>query len=61
MPKCLDCGNTRRFWYTEVCYKLGLYTEDGVLEDVEFDEYEKVDNATGECEPCGSKNVEGDL
>jgi hypothetical protein len=59
MPKCLDCGNTTRFWYTETCYKLGLYTADGVLEDVETDQYEPVTD--GECEPCGSKNVEGKL
>ena len=61
MPKCLDCDNARRFWYTEVCHKIGVYTEDGVLEDVDFDEYEEVDNATGECGSCGSKNVEGKL
>lgn len=59
MPKCLDCDNTTRFWYTEVCHKLGIYNADGTLEDVETDSYEDVKD--GECEQCGSKNVEGPL
>lgn len=59
MPKCLDCGQTERFWYTETGYKLGIYNADGTLEDVETDQWEDV--TEGECEPCGSKNVEGIL
>ena len=59
MPKCLDCDNTTRFWYTEVCHKLGIYNADGTLEDVDTDQYEDVTD--GECEQCGSKNVEGPL
>ena len=59
MPKCLDCNNTTRFWYTEVCHKLGIYNEAGELEDIDTDSYEDVSN--GECEQCGSKNIEGKL
>jgi hypothetical protein len=61
MPKCLDCNNTTRFWYTEVCHKLGIYNADGTLEDVETDDYEDVLTSSGQCDPCGSKNIEGPL
>ena len=61
MPKCLDCNNTTRFWYIEVSHKLGMYTEDGIMEDVEDDYYDEVETATGECAECESKNIEGPL
>ena len=61
MPKCLDCNNTTRFWYIEVCHKLGMYTEDGTMEDVEDDYYDEVETSTGECAECESKNIEGPL
>lgn len=61
MPKCLDCGQTEKFWYTEVCHKLGRYNEDGTLDDVEDDYYDDVDPSTGVCYECESKNVEGEL
>jgi hypothetical protein len=61
MPKCLDCNNTTRFWYVEVSHKLGLYLEDGTMEDVEDDYYDEVQTDTGECAECESKNIEGPL
>ena len=61
MPKCLDCNNTTRFWYVEVSHKLGMYNEDGTMEDVEDDYYDEVETATGECAECESKNIEGPL
>jgi len=59
MPKCLDCNNTTRFWYQEMANKLGIYSEDGSLFDVEDDYYDEV--AGGECAECQSKNIEGRL
>ena len=61
MPKCLDCNNTTRFWYIEVSHKLGMYNEDGTLDDVEDDYYDEVETDTGECAECESKNIEGQL
>jgi hypothetical protein len=61
MPKCLDCNNTTRFWYVEVSHKLGMYAEDGTMEDVEDDYYDEVETSTGECAECESKNIEGPL
>ncbi len=61
MPKCLDCNNTTRFWYIEVSHKLGMYNEDGTMDDVEDDYYDEVETATGECAECESKNIEGPL
>ena len=61
MPKCLDCNNTTRFWYIEVSHKLGLYNEDGSLDDVQDDYYDEVETDTGECAECESKNIEGPL
>ena len=61
MPKCLDCNNTTRFWYIEVSHKLGMYNEDGTLDDVEDDYYDEVETDTGECAECESKNIEGKL
>ena len=61
MPKCLDCNNTTRFWYVEVSHKLGMYNEDGTMDDVEDDYYDEVETATGECAECESKNIEGPL
>jgi hypothetical protein len=61
MPKCLDCGQTSRFWYIEVSHKLGLYNEDGSLDDVQDDYYDEVETDTGECAECESKNIEGPL
>jgi hypothetical protein len=61
MPKCLDCNNTTRFWYIEVSHKLGMYNEDGTLDDVEDDYYDEVQTDTGECAECESKNIEGPL
>jgi hypothetical protein len=60
MPKCLDCGNTTRFWYVEVSNKLGIYV-DGVFSDVEDDYYDDVDTASGKCAECNSKRIEGKL
>ena len=59
LPKCLDCDNTTRFWYQEMSHKLGIYNEDGTLDDVEDDYYDEV--TTGECAECESKNIEGQL
>ena len=59
MPKCLDCGQTRQFWYDEVCHKLGIYNDQGELEDIETDWYEDVTN--GVCGVCESTNIEGNL
>ena len=61
MPRCLDCNNTTRFWYIEVSHKLGLYNEDGSLDDVQDDYYDEVETDTGECAECESKNIEGPL
>ena len=61
MPKCLDCNNTTRFWYIEVSHKLGMYNEDGTMDDVEDDYYDEVETSTGECAECESKNIEGPL
>ena len=59
MPKCLDCNNTTRFWYQELSNKLGIYNEDGSLEDVEDDYYDEVEGGT--CAECESTNIEGKL
>jgi hypothetical protein len=59
MPKCLDCGQTRQFWYDETSHKLGLYNDEGQLEDVETDWYDDVTN--GHCAECDSTNIEGKL
>ena len=59
MPKCLDCNNTTRFWYIEVSHKLGIYNDDGTMDDVEDDFYDDVYG--GECAECESKNIEGQL
>lgn len=59
MPKCLDCNNTTRFWYIEVSHKLGIYNDDGTMDDVEDDFYDDVYG--GECAECKSKNIEGAL
>jgi hypothetical protein len=61
MPKCLDCGNTKRIWYTEVCHKLGIYNDEGEFIDVETDNYEEVQTSSGECAECGGKRIEGKL
>jgi hypothetical protein len=59
MPKCLDCGQTTKFWYDETSHKLGIYNAAGELDDVETDWYDDVSN--GECGECQSKNIEGTL
>ena len=59
MPKCLDCGNTKLFWYDETGHKLGEYDEKGYLQDVVVSSYADVEN--GECNECSSKNIEGAL
>ena len=59
MPTCLDCNNTTRFWYKELGNKLGIYNEDGSLEDVEDDYYDGVEGGT--CAECDSTNIEGQL
>lgn len=59
MPKCLDCGQTNKFWYDETSHKLGIYNEAGDLEDVETDWYDDVTN--GHCADCDSTNIEGKL
>jgi hypothetical protein len=59
MPKCLDCGQTRQFWYDETSHKLGLYNDLGEMEDVETDWYDDVTN--GHCGDCDSTNIEGKL
>ena len=59
MPKCLDCDNTTRFWYQEMGNKLGIYSEDGTLEDVEDDYYDEPFGGT--CAECESTNIEGEL
>lgn len=59
MPKCLDCGQTAKFWYDETSHKLGVYNDQGELDDVETDWYDEVVN--GSCAICESTNIEGDL
>jgi hypothetical protein len=59
MPKCLDCGQTKQFWYDETSHKLGIYDEAGDLLDVETDWYDDVTN--GHCGDCDSTNIEGKL
>jgi hypothetical protein len=59
MPKCLDCNNTTRFWYSETGHKLGIYNESGVMEDVEDDYWDEVTD--GMCAECESVNIEGEL
>lgn len=61
MAKCLDCNQTHIFWYTEVGHKLGIYNNDGILEDVQEDYYEDVLTSSGICGVCKSANVEGKL
>ena len=57
MPKCLDCGNTAKFWYQEIAHNLGLYNQEGTLEDVLDNYYDEVEG--GQCYECKSENVEG--
>lgn len=59
MPKCLDCGQTKKFWYDEISHKLGIYDESGQMIDVETDWYDDVINGT--CAECESVNVMGRL
>ena len=60
MPKCLECGNKKKFYYTEINTNLGIYDEDtGVFLDVEDNWYDKAEN--GRCYECGSGNIEGEV
>ena len=59
MPKCLDCGQTRKFWYDEMAHQLGVYDEAGDLLDVETNWFDEVSNGT--CAECESTNIEGKL
>jgi hypothetical protein len=59
MPKCLDCNNTKTFWYTETSHKLGEYDEDGTLKDVIKDYWDPVYD--GKCGKCDSINILGKL
>lgn len=59
MPKCLDCGQTRMFWYDETSHKLGIYDDNGEMVDVEENFYDDVTN--GHCGVCDSTHVEGEL
>jgi hypothetical protein len=59
MPKCLDCGNTRRFTYMENSYNEAEYDEQGELEDVFYKEFHDVEE--GKCKECDSSNIEGAL
>jgi hypothetical protein len=59
MPKCLDCGNTRRFTYMENSYNEAEYDEQGELEDVTYKEFCDVEEGT--CKECESGNIEGKL
>lgn len=59
MPKCLDCGNTKLFSYTESSYNEAEYSETGDLVDVFHNHYHPIED--GECMNCHSKKIEGDL
>lgn len=59
MPKCLDCGNTKKFYYSETQHCIATYDENGVLDDVVDNWYDKPFN--GKCYECKKENVEGDL
>ena len=59
MPKCLDCGNTKTFYYKEINTSVGVYDEDGTLDDVIDNWYEDVD--WGKCFVCKKENIEGKL
>ena len=59
MPKCLDCGNTRRFTYMENSYNEAEYDDQGELEDVFYKEFHDVEE--GACKECYSTNIEGKL
>ena len=59
MPKCLDCGQTEMFNYSEIHHCTGVYDSDGNLTDVRDDWYDEVTN--GECTVCSSTNIEGKL
>jgi hypothetical protein len=61
MPKCLDCNQTKVFWYTEVSHKLGTYNEQGGLENVIEDYYDDVLTSSGICGVCKSTDIEGNL
>ena len=50
MPKCLDCGNTRRFTYMENSYNEAEYDDKGELEDVFYKEFHDVEEGT--CKEC---------
>ena len=59
MPKCLDCGNTRRVTYMENRYNQSEYYYKGELEDVFYKEFHDVEEGT--CKECYSTNIEGKL
>jgi RNase P subunit RPR2 len=59
MPKCLDCGNTRRFTYSENSYNEAEYDDNGDLMDVFYKEFHEVEQ--GACKECNSKRIEGKL
>jgi len=42
-----------------MAHKLGIYNQDGSLEDVEDDYYDEVEGGT--CAECESTNIEGQL
>ena len=59
MPKCLDCGQTERFNYSEIHNCTGVYDEAGNLTDVVDDWYDEI--IDGKCNVCQSTNIEGTL
>ena len=59
MPKCLDCGQTKKFTYTEECYHEAEYDDEGSLLDSFYAEYLPIKE--GACYECESTNIEGEL
>jgi hypothetical protein len=59
MPKCLDCGNTKKFSYSENSYNEAIYDDQGDLLDVEYKQYDDVTD--GKCMECESDHIEGKL
>jgi predicted nucleic-acid-binding Zn-ribbon protein len=59
MPKCLDCGNIKKFSYSENSYNEATYDDQGDLLDVEYKQY--YDITDGKCMECESDHIEGKL
>jgi hypothetical protein len=60
MPKCLDCGNDRRFLVPITGYESWNFDGDELV-GVDSGETGWDDGCPAECNECSSGNIEGDF